>query len=95
MLCRLCCSPSTQLLSVLQVIDTDALTLQNVITFPPDGAFVVQSKIELVGDQRVQFEFVSASLKLPRRVLQLPPYGKGWYAQSHILGYTPLSAIVQ
>lgn len=62
----------------VQIIDTDAQTLQNVITFPPDGAFVVQSKIEVPSNQRVQFEFVGASLKLPSRDIKLPPYGKGW-----------------
>lgn len=62
----------------MQVIDTDAQTLKNVITFPPDGAFVVRSKIEILSNQRVQFEFVGASLKLPKRDIKLPPYGKGW-----------------
>lgn len=66
------------LMFVLQVIDTEALTLQNIITFPPDGAFVVQSTIDLLDNQRVQFEFTGASLILPRRELTLPPYGKGW-----------------
>lgn len=64
---------------VFQVIDTDNSTLQNVITFPPDGAFKVESKIELSAEQRITFEFVGASLKLPRRELKLPPYGKGWF----------------
>lgn len=64
--------------SVLQAIDTEALTLQNVIAFPPDGAFHIKSKIELLDSQQVQFNFVGASLKLPGRLLQLPPYGKGW-----------------
>ena len=73
-----CCTSNVQMIVGLQVIDTDAQTLQNVITFPPDGAFVVQSKIETPGDQRVQFEFVGASLKLPNRDIKLPPYGKGW-----------------
>ena len=62
----------------MQVIDTDASTLQNVITFPPHGAFAVESRIELSGDKRVNFEFIGAKLKLPRRDLKLPPYGKGW-----------------
>lgn len=62
----------------MQVIDTDNSTLQNVITFPPDGAFKVESTISLSADQRVTFEFVEANLKMPRRTLRLPPYGKGW-----------------
>eukprot|EP00877_Chromochloris_zofingiensis_P002630 jgi/Chrzof1/12368/Cz06g31320.t1 len=64
---------------VFQVIDVDAQRLQNVITFPPSGAFIVDSSIAVSGPQRVQFQFKSAKLKLPNRDFNLPPYGKGWF----------------
>jgi hypothetical protein len=40
---------------VLQVIDVRNLTLNNVITFPPDGVFFVRSNIEVASSQRVNF----------------------------------------
>ncbi|GFH07073.1 PAP_fibrillin domain-containing protein, partial [Haematococcus lacustris] len=61
------------------VIDVQAGLLQNVITFPPEGAFIVDSDISLAGPQRVQFRFRAAKLKLPGgKALGLPPFGKGW-----------------
>jgi len=68
----------------LQVIDTDKGTLQNVIRFPPEGAFVIQAKIELSSNQRVTFDFVEAKFKLPRREIKLPPVGKGWSVLPHM-----------
>ena len=62
----------------MQIIDTDKASLQNVITFPPEGAFIINAKIELSGDQRVNFKFENANLRLPRRDIKLPPVGKGW-----------------
>lgn len=54
--------------------------LQNVITFPPDGAFVVDSNIEVKSDKRVNFKFDAAQLQLPNdKLLKLPPFGQGWY----------------
>lgn len=38
-----------------QVIDVSRGTLNNVITFPPSGSFVVDSTIEVVDKQRVDF----------------------------------------
>ncbi|KAL4859226.1 Acyl-coenzyme A oxidase [Chlorella vulgaris] len=65
---------------VFQVIDVESASLQNVITFPPEGAFVVNSSIEVVGPQRTSFQFTSATLQLPKdRKLQLPPFGAGWF----------------
>ncbi|KAK9836422.1 hypothetical protein WJX74_000143 [Apatococcus lobatus] len=64
---------------VFQVIDVDKGSLQNVITFPPDGAFLVESSLGVVGDQRTDFKFSGAKLKLPRRTLNIPPFGKGWF----------------
>ncbi|XP_061371311.1 probable plastid-lipid-associated protein 11, chloroplastic isoform X2 [Gastrolobium bilobum] len=40
---------------VLQVIDVRKSTLNNVITFPPDGVFFVRSSIQIVSPQRVNF----------------------------------------
>ncbi|KAI8475856.1 MAG: plastid lipid associated protein [Monoraphidium minutum] len=64
---------------VFQVIDVDAGRLQNVVTFPPQGAFIVDSSIKVEGPQRTTFKFGSAKLKLPSRDLGLPPFGQGWF----------------
>lgn len=65
---------------VYQVVDMQAGYLQNVITFPPEGAFVVNSSVAPVGQQRVDFQFNAAGLHLPEgRRLGLPPFGKGWF----------------
>lgn len=45
----------TQAGDILQVIDVSRGTLNNVITFPPSGSFVVDSTIEVVDKQRVDF----------------------------------------
>lgn len=42
---------------VLQVIDVENRTLNNVITFPPDGVFFVRSDIEIASAQRVNFRY--------------------------------------
>lgn len=42
---------------VLQVIDVDNRTLNNVITFPPDGVFFVRSAIDIASEQRVNFRY--------------------------------------
>jgi hypothetical protein len=55
-------------------------SLNNVITFPPDGAFIVDSSLEVGGDQRLYFKFTAAQLKLPNRTILLPPFGQGWCA---------------
>jgi hypothetical protein len=62
----------------VQVIDVAAGSLQNVITFPPEGAFIVDSSLEVEGRQRMRFAFRSSKLKLPSRDVSLPPFGKGW-----------------
>ena len=64
----------------MQVIDTDGAWLQNVITFPPEGAFIVNSSIEVASDQRMQFKFQDAVFKVNGRNFTLPPFGKGWCA---------------
>lgn len=63
----------------VQVIDLKSNMLQNVITFPPEGAFIVDSSINVAGLQRVDFQFNAAGLKLPEgRRLPFPPFGQGW-----------------
>lgn len=65
---------------VYQVVDLEKGRLQNVITFPPEGAFIVDSAIAAEGAQRVNFQFDAAKLKLPGgRELKVPPVGKGWF----------------
>jgi hypothetical protein len=63
---------------LLKVIDVDASLLQNVITFPPSGSFVVNSSINVQGSQRTSFEFESAVLKRDGKETRIPPFGKGW-----------------
>jgi hypothetical protein len=65
---------------VFQVIDTAAGTLQNVIEFPPEGAFIVNSSLEWEGNGRTNFKFNGATINLPKdRQVNLPPVGKGWF----------------
>jgi hypothetical protein len=62
----------------VQVIDTEGNTLQNVITFPPEGAFIVNSSIDVEGPQRVNFKFNGALVKFNQKSsLPLPPFGQG------------------
>ncbi|KAK7256504.1 hypothetical protein RIF29_29955 [Crotalaria pallida] len=64
---------------VLQVIDVRNRTLNNVITFPPDGVFFVRSGIEIASPQRVNFRFTSAVLRGKNWEIPLPPFGQGWF----------------
>ncbi|KAK2413866.1 putative plastid-lipid-associated protein 11, chloroplastic [Trifolium repens] len=64
---------------VLQVIDVRNLSLNNVITFPPDGVFFVRSNIEVASSQRVNFRFTSAVLRGKNWEIPLPPFGQGWF----------------
>ncbi|XP_014498281.1 probable plastid-lipid-associated protein 11 isoform X1 [Vigna radiata var. radiata] len=64
---------------VLQVIDVRNGTLNNVITFPPDGVFFVRSSIEVASPQRVNFRFTSAVLRGKNWEIPLPPFGQGWF----------------
>ncbi|XP_021280630.1 probable plastid-lipid-associated protein 11 isoform X1 [Herrania umbratica] len=64
---------------VLQVIDVEKKTLNNVITFPPDGVFFVRSSIEVASSQRVNFKFTSAVLRGKSWEIPLPPFGQGWF----------------
>lgn len=63
-----------------QVIDAETGSLQNVITFPPAGAFVVDSRLAVATPSRCTFQFTAATLRLPGdRALPLPPFGQGWF----------------
>ncbi|KAF3615424.1 putative plastid-lipid-associated protein 11 [Capsicum annuum] len=64
---------------VLQVIDVEKKSLNNVITFPPDGIFFVRSIIEVASSQRVNFRFTSAVLRGKKWEFPLPPFGQGWF----------------
>ncbi|XP_073273924.1 probable plastid-lipid-associated protein 11, chloroplastic [Primulina huaijiensis] len=64
---------------VLQVIDTAGKSLNNVITFPPDGVFFVRSDIQIASPQRVNFQFTSAVLRGKGWEFPLPPFGQGWF----------------
>jgi hypothetical protein len=62
---------------VLQVIDLETGSLQNVIEFPPEGAFLVDSSIQFdKEDEKCSFKFRGAALRLPNRIVDLPPMGK-------------------
>ncbi|KAL8150155.1 hypothetical protein V2J09_019963 [Rumex salicifolius] len=69
---------------VLQVIDVDSLTLNNVITFPPSGVFFVRSGIEIASNQRVNFRFTSAVLRGKDWEIPLPPFGQGWFESVYL-----------
>ncbi|KAJ9558041.1 hypothetical protein OSB04_012655 [Centaurea solstitialis] len=64
---------------VLQVIDVEKRSLNNVITFPPDGVFFVRSDMEIASSQRVDFRFTSAVLRGKDWEFPLPPFGQGWF----------------
>ncbi|XP_062175629.1 probable plastid-lipid-associated protein 11, chloroplastic isoform X2 [Alnus glutinosa] len=74
----------TQAGDVLQVIDIEKLTLNNVITFPPDGVFFVRSGIEVASPQRVNFRFTSAVLRGKNWEIPLPPFGQGWFESIYL-----------
>ncbi|KAL1543365.1 putative plastid-lipid-associated protein 11, chloroplastic [Salvia divinorum] len=69
---------------VLQVIDVEKKTLNNVITFPPDGVFFVRSDILVASAQRVNFQFTSAVLRGKGWEFPLPPFGQGWFDTLYI-----------
>ncbi|KAK6918612.1 Plastid lipid-associated protein/fibrillin conserved domain, partial [Dillenia turbinata] len=56
-------SLGTQAGDVLQVIDVENRTLNNVIAFLLDGIFFVRSTIEIASSQRANFRFTSAVLR--------------------------------
>ncbi|CAN6852775.1 hypothetical protein F2Q70_00000006 [Brassica cretica] len=71
---------------VLQVIDVRKGTLNNVITFPPDGVFFVRSDIDISSPQRVNFKFTSAVLRGSNWEIPLPPFGQGWFENVYMDG---------
>ncbi|XP_059431370.1 probable plastid-lipid-associated protein 11, chloroplastic isoform X1 [Corylus avellana] len=74
----------TQAGDVLQVIDVEKMTLNNVITFPPDGVFFVRSGIEIASPQRVNFRFTGAVLRGKNWEIPLPPFGQGWFESVYL-----------
>ncbi|RWR87458.1 putative plastid-lipid-associated protein 11 [Cinnamomum micranthum f. kanehirae] len=74
----------TQAGDVLQVIDVEGGTLNNVITFPPSGVFFVRSSIEIASTQRVNFRFSSAVLRGKNWEFPLPPFGQGWFESIYL-----------
>ncbi|KAL2634140.1 hypothetical protein R1flu_005619 [Riccia fluitans] len=69
---------------ILQIIDVGRNKLQNVITFPPTGLFLVDSTIEVVSAQRVNFKFTGASLKVGELKIPVPPFGQGWFESVYL-----------
>ncbi len=61
-----------------KVIDVENGSLNNVITFQPNGFFIVDSSLDVVGEQRTEFKFRGAKVKLGNRPFSLPPFGQGW-----------------
>ncbi|KZV46167.1 putative plastid-lipid-associated protein 11 [Dorcoceras hygrometricum] len=59
---------------VLQVIDTAGRSLNNVITFPPDGVFFVRSNIQIASHQRVNFHTFSKSALFCKNLVIHPHY---------------------
>lgn len=80
---------------VWQVIDTKQGSLTNVIEFPPDGAFIVDSGISIAGADRCEFSFTGAKLKLPSREFTVPPVGKGWCARQQLRPLLNFSAVAR
>ncbi|XP_078439823.1 plastid-lipid associated protein PAP / fibrillin family protein isoform X1 [Wolffia australiana] len=69
---------------VLQVIDMEKGLLNNVITFPPSGAFFVRSTCAAASAQRVNFKFTSAVLRGDGWQIPLPPFGQGWFESVYL-----------
>lgn len=69
---------------ILQVIDVASGTLNNVITFPPTGMFLVDSTIQIESAQRVNFEFIRASLRIGDWKIPIPSLGKGWFESVYL-----------
>jgi hypothetical protein len=70
---------------VLQVIDLQASRLQNCISFPPEGAFLVDSFIAFdEEDQKCSFKFSGAALKTDKWTVRLPPMGKSRFQTLYV-----------
>ena len=84
---------------IFQVIDVAGGTLQNVIEFPPEGAFIVDSSLTWVQgseDAKTEFQFTSATVKLTNdREIKLPPFVKGWFKSVYCDGKIRLSRDVR
>ncbi|CAM6120522.1 unnamed protein product [Calypogeia fissa] len=69
---------------ILQIIDVGSRTLNNVITFPPTGIFLVNSTIDVESAQRVNFKFTRASLRVGGWRIPFPPFGQGWFESVYL-----------
>ena len=59
-----------------------------IVTFPPGGAFAVDSTLATVPGKpaRLAFRFTAARLITPTRSLTLPPVGQGWFDTVYLDG---------
>jgi hypothetical protein len=80
---------------VYQVIDAKAGSLTNVIEFPPSGAFIVDSDIQLDNCRRAEFQFTGARLQTAKSTYTLPPLGQGWFNTTFVDGQYRLSKDVR
>jgi len=64
-----------------QVIDVETGLLQNVILFGEESEkmLLINSTLQPTSDVRVDFKFEQAELRLTKRTIRLPPFGKGWF----------------
>lgn len=74
----------TKVGDILQAIHVEKGSLNNVITFPPSGAFVVSSTIQIASTKRVNFRFTSAVLRGSNWKIPLPPFGQGWFESLYL-----------
>nr|ABK21701.1 unknown [Picea sitchensis] len=74
----------TKVGDILQAIDVEKGSLNNVITFPPSGAFVVSSTIQVASPKRINFRFTSAVLRGSNWKIPLPPFGQGWFESLYL-----------
>lgn len=61
------------------MIDGENGRLQNVIMLEPDAIFAVDSTLDVVSPQRVEFKFTRAFYRQgDQKPFNLPPFGQGW-----------------
>mmetsp|Transcript_4231 Transcript_4231/g.6317 ORF Transcript_4231/g.6317 Transcript_4231/m.6317 type:complete len:226 (-) Transcript_4231:152-829(-) len=71
--------------NIVQDIDTVGNSLQNLIELENDSFFSVKSTcVPKENSDRIEFKFVSASLKYKMLKVPLPPVGKGWFANIYL-----------
>jgi hypothetical protein len=69
---------------IFQIINVGSGTLNNVITFPPTGMFVVNSSLDIESAHRCRFKFNKASLKIGDLRIPFPPFGQGWFESVYL-----------